>query len=188
MKIENIVAVGGGKHLKINLSSGDFTVTAMKFSTTVEQFHYEKGDTVDLAVKLDRNEYMGEVKVGLHIKDIKDSITDDEKCIDASRLFEKIMRGEEITNSEREKALPSRDDVAKVYRYIRKKKEVSLDAENLCYRLYDDGENMCKYLISIEALKELGLICIHSDNIYISDNHSKVELGSSTTLVKLGFQ
>ncbi len=186
MKIENIVPVGNGKHLKLSLSNANANITAMKFSTTPEEFHYRRGDIVSIAARFERNEFMGEVRVSIHVKDIKDSFTDDEKCIDGRRLYEKVMRDEALSDEEIASALPSRNETAQVYKYIRNNKSIPDDIEVLCYRLNDDGENYCKYMIAIEALTELGLISNDGNgHIRLTENQSKVDLDSSPILRKL---
>ena len=57
MTITDIHEVGGGKHLKLSLSRGDCTVTAMKFSMSKDTCPFELYDTVDCAVTLDKNIY-----------------------------------------------------------------------------------------------------------------------------------
>ena len=186
MKIENIVPVGNGKHLKLSLSNANANITAMKFSTTPEEFHYRRGDIVSIAARFERNEFMGEVRVSIHVKDIKDSFTDDEKCIDGRRLYEKVMRDEALSDEEIASALPSRNETVQVYKYIRNNKSIPDDIEVLCYRLNDDGENYCKYMIAIEALTELGLISNDGNgHIRLTENQSKVDLDSSPILRKL---
>lgn len=186
MKIENIVPVGNGKHLKLSLSNNNVNITAMKFSTTPEEFHYRKGDIVNIAARFERNEYMGEVRVSIHIKDIKDSFTDDEKCIDGRRLYEKIMREELLSSEEIDKSIPSRNEIAQVYKYIRNNRSIPDDMEILCYRLGDDGERYCKFMIAIEALSQLGLIETGNNGfIKLSDDQSKVDLESSPILQRL---
>lgn len=186
MKIDNITSVGNGKHFKLALSNGNANLTAMKFSTTVDEFNYRKGDIVNIAAKFERNEFMGEVRVSIHIKDIKDSFTDDEKCIDGKRLYEKIMRDEPLSQEEVETALPDRNEVAKVYKYIRFNESIPDDFEILCYRLNDDGSNYCKYMIAVDALSQLGLIIKDNNGrIRLSDNQGKVDLASAPILQKL---
>lgn len=182
MKIENIIPVGGGKHLKINLSSSGASITAMKFSTTPEQFHYVKGDIVDIAVKLERNEYNGETRVSIHIKDIKDSFTSDDKCLSGMRLYEKIKRREMLSPAEKRNALPSREDTAKVYKHIKLNRSVPEEMDILCLRLGDDGENICKYAVSADALTELGLLVNEGGRLSLSSNQAKVNLENSVII------
>lgn len=187
VKIENITPVGNGKHLRLTLSNGRSTLTAMKFSTTPADFPYRRGDMIDAAVKLDRNEYMGETRVSIHIKEIKDAATDDEKCLISRRIFEKLMRTEALKQNEINIAATERSDIVKVYKYIKQNPFVPDDAEIISYRLGDDGENECKLLIAIQALCELGLVERTADGkLRLTPDQSKVELDSAPILRKLG--
>lgn len=182
MKIENITSVGGGKHLKLSLSSHGAVITAMKFSTSLSDFVYKKGDEVDLAVRLERNEYMGEVRVSIHIKDIRDSFTSDDKCLEGMRLYEKIKRKEPITPTEKSMALPDREENAVVYKYIKQNTCIPDDMSVLCFRLGDDGENICKYTVSVDSMTEMGLLRKENGKIFLSDDQSKVKLEDSSVM------
>ncbi|MDD6022273.1 MAG: single-stranded-DNA-specific exonuclease RecJ [Oscillospiraceae bacterium] len=187
MRIENITAVGGGKHLRLTLSNGRSTLTAMKFSTSPNEFPYKKGDEIDAAVRLEKNEYLGETRVSVHIRDIKDSRTDDDKCLGGRRIFEKLMRGEVLKNEELLAAAAERSDVVRVYKYIKQNSAIPDDMELLCYRLGDDGENYCKFLVSAEALCELGLVEKTGGGLLrLTPEQKKVDLSCAPILKKLG--
>lgn len=186
MQIENIAAVGSGKHLRLTLSNGKSNLTAMKFSTTLSDFPYKKGDIIDAAVRLDRNEYMGDVRVSVHIREIKDSQTSDEKLLSSQRIFEKLMRNETLESEEKRIAMTERNDVVRVYKYIKQNTAIPDDVQLLCYRLGDDGENHCKFLVAVEALCELGLLeRTDGGELRLTMNQSKVDLESSPILKKL---
>ena len=53
-----------------NLRSVSYT-HLMRFSVTPEEFPYQPGDILDLAVTLERNEYRGEASLSIHIRDLK---------------------------------------------------------------------------------------------------------------------
>lgn len=182
MRIDNIVPVGNGKHLRLSLSSDNAHITAMKFNTTLSEFPYKNEDTVDLAVRLERNEYMGEVRVSIYIKDIKDAFTDDEKCLSGNRIYEKIKRREMLTPDEKARAIPTRDDTGSVYKYIKQNTSVPDDICVLCMRLGDDGENYCKYAVAVDSLTELGLIKTENGKMFLSDNQEKVNLNDSSVM------
>lgn len=183
MTLESVTPVGNGRHLRLNLSSNGSSITAMKFSTTPAEFHFRRGDIVDIAASLERNEYMGEVRVSVHVRDIKDAYTSDEKCIDGERLYEKFRRGESFSKEEMTLAVPDRKDIADVYKYIRQQKSIPDDVCILCYRLNDDGERFCKFMVALDILEELGLT-VRSENgdIRLSDNQNKVDLERSRIL------
>ena len=183
MQIENITPVGAGKHLRLQLSSGNTSITAMKFSTSLSQFHFVKGDKVNIAARLERNEYMGEVRVSIHIKEIKDAFTDDDKCLSGRALYEKIKRGEALSPSEHAKASVTRDEAVKVYKYIRSKKIIPDDVDNLCYRFGDDGDSYCKFLVVLDAMEELRLTQkTENGDIKINENAQKVNFDDASIM------
>ncbi|MBQ8503657.1 MAG: single-stranded-DNA-specific exonuclease RecJ [Clostridia bacterium] len=182
MRLHAISPIGGGKHLRLTFKRGESTITALLFGTAQSEFPYLVGDTLDLAVRLERNEYMGQVKVSVYIKDIRMSGTDDEKFLKSVRLYEKIKRKDHLTEKEAAFALPSRQFTGEVYRFIRDSGGWKHDTDVLCYRLNDDGANACKVLISIDALCELGILKNDRGNITLADTQKKVNLDNSALL------
>lgn len=182
MRLHNIAPIGGGKHLRLTFKRGDSTITALLFGTTQADFAYQVGDLLDLAVKLERNEYMGQVKVSVYIKDIRMSGTDDDKYLKSVRLYEKIKRKDRLTEKEAKFALPDRQFTGEVYRFIRDSGGWHYDTDVLCYRLCDDGSNACKVLVSIDALCELGILKKEKGNITLDDTKKKVNLDNSELL------
>lgn len=182
MRLHSISPIGGGKHLRLTFKRGDSTITALLFGVTQAEFPYQIGDILDLAVKLERNEYMGQVKVSVYIKDMRMSGTDDEKYLKSVRLYEKVKRKDRLTEKEAKFALPTRQFTGEVYRYIRDCGGWHHDTDVLCYRLNDDGSNACKVLISIDALCELGILKNDKGNIIPADIQKKANLDNSRLL------
>ena len=119
MTLTSVQPIGGGKHLRLTVKKGECSHTALLVSTTMDEFPYRAGDVIDLAVKLERNEYMGQVRVSIYVKDIRMSGTDDSKYLKSVRLYEKIKREDRITERQAQFALPQRDFFANVYRFIK---------------------------------------------------------------------
>ncbi len=182
MTLTAIQSIGNGKHLRLAVKKGDCSLSALLFGVTPEEFPYITGDTVDLAVKLERNEYMGQVKVSIYIKDIRMAGTDDEKYLKSVRLYEKIKLGESISKKQAEFALVERAYVAEVYRYIRNNGGWKHDIDVLCYRLGGDGSNACKVLVCIDVLCELGIFKKEDKIISVCDTSKKVNLEDSKIL------
>ncbi|MGN1418875.1 MAG: single-stranded-DNA-specific exonuclease RecJ [Acutalibacteraceae bacterium] len=185
MKLLSVQPIGGGKHLRLALGRGDTNITALKFSQTAQDFPYLPGDNLDLAVRLERNEYKGQVRASIYIKDIRMSDTDDDQYLYSVRLYEKIMRGDRLLQSEAAAALPDRKFVAGVFRFIRDSGGWNFDTDILCYRLGDDGSNACKVLISIDVLCELGIFEKKDGKISLLNTAVKVNLDDSKLLMHL---
>lgn len=179
MSLTGIQPIGGGKHLRLTLKKGNTTLTGLLFGVTQEDFPYYQGDIIDLAVKLEKNEYMGQVKVSIYVKEIRMSRTDDLLYLKSHRLYEKILRGDRLTQSQADFALPERQQLAEVFRFIRDSGGWKYDTDVLCYRLGGDGSNACKVLICIDVLCELGVFRKEGEEIVPDNMQNKVNLDSS---------
>lgn len=182
MKLLAVQPIGAGKHIRLTLSRNNTNITALKFGTSPEAFPYKKDDVLDLAVRLEKNEYMGEVKASIYIKDIRMSGTDDEKYLRSVRLYEKIKRGDRLLAKEAAFAIPERKFVADVYRFICANGGWNHDIDVLCYRLGDSGANACKVLVSIDVLCELGIFAKQGESVSVANTSIKVNLDDSKLL------
>ena len=179
MSLTGIQAIGGGKHLRLSFKKGNSNITGLLFGVTEKEFPYLIGDTLDLAVRLEKNEYMGQVKVSIYIKEIRMSGTDDERYLKSKRLYEKVMRKDRLTEKEARFALPDRQQIANVFRFIRDSGGWCFDYDVLCYRLGGDGSNACKVLVCIDVLCELGIFTKDGEKILPANLHNKVNLEDS---------
>lgn len=179
MSLTGIHPIGNGKHLRLSLKKGDTSLTGLLFGVTQEEFAYVIGDKLDLAVRLERNEYMGQVKLSVYIKEIRMSHTDDELYLKSYRLYEKICRKDRLTKKEANFALPDRQQVAGLFRLIRDSGSWSFDTDVLCYRLGGDGSNACKVLVCIDILCELGILKKDGQKILTGNLQMKVNLEDS---------
>ena len=185
MTLVSAATIGSGKHLRLTFTRGNTTVTALKFGMTVQEFPYLPGDVLDLAVRLEKNEYMGQVKASVYIKEMRMSKTDDEIYLNSVRLYEKIKRGDRLLSSEAKEALPDRKFVADVFRFIRNAGVWKHECDVLCYRLGDDGSSACKVLVSIDVLCELGIFKKEGNEITVYDTSVKVNLDNSKLMAHL---
>lgn len=179
MTLTGIQPIGGGKHLRLTFRKGNSNSTGLLFGVTEKVFPYLTGDTLDLAVRLERNEYMGQVKVSLYIKEMRMSGTDDELYLKSKRLYEKIMRKDRLNEKEARFALPDRQQVANVFRFIRDSGGWKHDYDILCYRLGGDGSDACRVLVCIDVLCELGIFRKEGEHILPDNLQNKVNLEDS---------
>lgn len=182
MTLTSVQPIGGGKHIRLSLKRGNATVSALYFGVTLNEFPYEEGDVLDLAVRLEKNEYMGQVKVSIYVKDIRMSGTDDEKYLKSVRLYEKMKRKETLSEKQIEFITPSRQNIADVFRFIRNNKGWKHDIDVLCYRLSSDGSDACRVLTAIDVLTELGIFRKNGNEILLADTECKVNLDDSKLL------
>ena len=183
MVLKSITPVGNGKHLRLCFTKKDANVTAMLFSHTKEDFPYIPGDILDLAVKLDKNEYNGRVSVSVQIKDMRLHDADEDALFPSVRLYERFARGILLSAEEKQMLLPDRDAFAAVYRYIKKNQGWQYSLDVLCTRL--NGMPYAKLGVILDAMEELGLISRRSGNIELCDVQQKVDLMASQVLCSI---
>lgn len=185
MTLSGIAEIGGGKHLRLTFTKDGASVSALKFSMTKKELPYMIGDVIDLAVRLEKNEYMGQTKVSVYIKEMRFSSTDDSVYLKSVRLYERIKRQESVSKEDALKVLPERDFVAQVYKYIKKNGFRKEYTDILCYRLSDDGSSAARVLMSIDILKELGIFEETEREIKTALIEGKVNLDNSKLLTDL---
>lgn len=186
MRLEAITPVGGGKHLRLSFSRSGKTVTCMQFRTMPEEYPYQIGDVLDLAVTLDCKPYNGVNTLSVFIRDSKLSGLDMDALLSEQRIYEKSKRQEPLTEAEVHALLPSREEFAVVYRYLRAQQGWHGGITVLLFRLSTPSIGLAKLLTALEVLEEHGLIQLETDdNIYHIVLHKvadKVDLFQSERL------
>lgn len=195
MVVEDIVPVGGNRHLRLSLSKDGKQYSAMLFSVSPEEFWLSISDEVDVAFNVETNEYAGNVSLQISIKDI---------CIsERSRLLQEqneqmyldAKEGRSILGAEN--IIPERDEFAAVYNHLLGCARCGQDTYSF-YRLLTDisrsGKgstlNYVKIKMIIKVFRELNIISINEiDHINfsfkISFTKNKTSLDKSNILKKL---
>lgn len=188
MVLTNIIPLSNNKHLRLVLSRGSVSMSAMLFFTSAEEFPYEKGELLDIAATLEINEYNDRSSVSVIIKDVKAHDEDAERILSSGRLFEAFCRGGRLRREELQSILPNREDFALLYRYLRDCGGYSLRAETLVGRL-QNRLSYGKIRVALEAMNELGLIQIQeglkTNRITLCPVSQKVDLSSASIIKKL---
>lgn len=184
-RITAIRPVGEGKHIRLSFAKGSSQFTAMKFSTALSQFPYREGDIVDLAVRIEKNEFKGETKPSVQIRDIRFSGADDDKLFKSKALYEKYMRGEAISEKEARFITPSREFLLGVFGFLKANGGWQFDIESMLVRAKCPPEKLCTMLASLDILCELGLIKLCGDIIIFDGNNKKTDLSQSKILNQL---
>ncbi len=186
MYIDAVQSVSEGRHIRLILSKGNTRITAMRFGVAPDTFAFHKGDIIDIAVTVERNEYLGEVRPSVHIKAVRANGSEDDEVFAGLDLFEKIKRGESLSTEEKYSACPDRDFMLDVFKYIKSVDVWKYDSETLCYRLGKPMSQICKVAVSVETMLELGVLIRNSDGfITLPDVSVKADLNSSALLTLL---
>lgn len=151
--------IGNGKHMRITLSrgQGQVPVYAVYFNHNFQSCSYRNGDIVDVAVSLDRNIYNGQENLSVIIKDIKYSQSNNEELIDSERIFDKFAKRYKLTKNEVMSILPTRNDFAYVYRFLKQNKGF-IYGEYALVNALNYKFSMGKLIVILYSMKELGLI------------------------------
>ena len=182
VRLDSIKPVGEGKHLRLSFTKGNTQFTAMKFSTTILEFPFSEGDTVDLAVRIDKNEFRGEVKASVQLREIRFSGVDDDKFFKSRALYEKYKRGEALNSHEARFLMPTREFLLGVYGLLKQYKEWPYDVETLTYRAKCPVERYCTMLAALDVLCELKLIYFENERIIFDGDGKKADLSQSEIL------
>ncbi len=188
LHIINITPLSNDKHLKLQLASSNSHINAMKFFCSSTEFPYAIGDCVDLAVTLDVSVYKNTEYLSVIIKDIKFSNIDNTDYLKSLRLFEGFCKGEVLSKDELLTLIPTREDFALVYRYLKQNFATHYTIEVLAHRL-NDKLTYGKIKVIFEAMNELSLIAIYEDmkrfEFKLLQVSGKVDLESSAIIRQL---
>lgn len=158
MRLDNITPIGNGKHLRLSFSKGDTRLSVLKFNTAYADFPLVCGDVFDLAVTLEKNVYKGVVTPTILLKDIRYADADEALLTDAACRFDAIMRRE--TRDDGEKLLPTREQMAGLYRFLLKKNHFVGTRDQLHHLLGDKTFSLLAMYILLEIWREAGLLTL----------------------------
>lgn len=179
MKITGIQPVGSNKHIRLTVNKNGVNLPVMLFSVAPEDFPYCVSDVIDLAIRLSQNEYMGETKVSIQVKDIKLSTMDDDKVQESLLLYESFRRGDILTEEQKKILLPDREFCGNVYRFLRANNGFSANEEILCYRLGLKEEKIATLKIALDMFIELQVINFQNGKYFLPAEQKKVVLENS---------
>lgn len=156
MQLDNITAIGGGKHLRLSLSRDGVRINAVMFQMTPEEFPIACGAKVNCVVSLDRNEYRGNTTVNVRIRDISFADTDRERIITDLSAFESVLRGELCPDPQ--SALLSREQLTHFYSLLRASREWNGTPEQLRHALGADAPSCLQLMIALEIWQQAGIL------------------------------
>lgn len=157
MELIEITPVGGGGHLRLTLEKSGTVMTAMRFNIKAEDFAFKRGDKIDLAVQLEAREYRGQKSLTVIIRDMKPTNFDTEKQIASLSSFENWQRGDVLTNEDKARLYPDRDDLAAVYRALRTLNGEKSDIVRFVATLPREI-TVGKFMAALEVFNERGLV------------------------------
>ena len=194
LTVYKVIPLGAGKHCKVILAKDGLQMQAVWFGVPASTFPFSVSDCVDVMFQLSINEYQNVKSLQLIVKDMRISDAYAEKCKWEKERYQQILEGAEFSLSEN--VIPSRDDIAEVYKLLRR--ECRIGHNTFSHKTLLSTLNLTstqkinyiklKFIISI--LKELSLCGVKEpgDNLYIFDvycNAAKTNIENSEILQTL---
>jgi single-stranded-DNA-specific exonuclease len=198
MTIARIVALGGGKHTKLLLTKGDFSIYAVYFGISPAQLHLLPGERADVLFQLNINEFQGDRSLQMIVQDIRKSeasLTEQQRLRDR---YEEIRTGAVLEEGE-ECYIPTRDDFALVYTFLRREfrqGNTTYSDQSLLMALEAEAPGRMNYIklkYVIRVLQELQICGVTEpeEGYYIFDVYftpTKSSIEKSSILKKLRSQ
>ena len=183
-QITDMIPLSDGAHTKLRIKLGYTQAEALVFRTAPHELNVTKGDICDMIVSPGINDYRGSRTVSMIVSDIRPHIFEQSKYFAALSAFEAFLRGEELPANYYPSMTPSRDDAVKIYKAI---PEGGICSDSLYLKLNDRNINYCKFCVSVEALRQLGLITVSCSDSRIARAKvtQKADLSSAPVLVSL---
>ncbi len=151
--------MGGGKHVRLTVEKDGIMMTAVWFGMGIANLPFETTDQVDLLFQLNVNEFQNQVSLQLIVQDAAVSERAERELSAQIARYEEIRAGGEYAPEE--DVLPSRDDVAAVYTFLRREfraGKTSFPIRRLlgCVRTQNGGSfNYAKMKFILRILQEL---------------------------------
>ncbi len=111
-------SIGGGKHVRFTVEKNGTTFNAVWFNMPLANLSFEETDQIDVLFQLNVNEFQNRTFLQMSVSDARISERSWAEYEQQMKRYEEIRSGSEYTVEEQ--ILPSRDDVADVYTYLRR--------------------------------------------------------------------
>lgn len=185
MRITEIKPMKSNKHIRLTLRKQDAALSAVFFGISTDEFPFAEGDAVDLAVKIDKNEYMGAVRLSIQVKDIRPAGSDDISLFASLACFNALTRGEKLPADITPLLTPSRELFGRVFKFVREKSPCSLPAEIIAFRLGEPSSAAGAVSVCLEALTEVGVLKKTAEGYADAQISGKADLSKSRLLARL---
>ena len=193
LKVRDIISLAE-KHTKFILERDGVQLTALYFGHSRASLPIYKGDTLDVAFTMGINEFRGVTDVQIILKDLKIQSVGYEVADESKQKYRNVMAGIPYLRSD-DDILPSRDDFAKVYLYLKRRPgQFRDDYVGMREIINATGGkiNYCKLKIILDVLEETGLINITyssecDENFHYGVNFvkNKIDIEKSSLYVKI---
>ncbi len=192
LTVEQISAVGGGKHLRLRLRKGSAVCNAIFFSTTATDADVALGDTIEVAFQAQINEFRGSRTVQLNLVDVRQNEAHRRQAEDADVRYRAITAMQPLDSETVELARPQRRDFVALWNYLTACAEDRILEDTLegiarkSARAVNAPCNLLRTRICVDVMEEMGLISVSKGvktlRITLTPPKQKVDLESSRIL------
>ena len=188
--IDRIQQVGSGRHMRLRLRCGHYSLNAIYFSATPETTFVQHGDVVDIAFSPQVNEFRGERTVQLNVLDIRPSCSSD--CSPDTSGY-RALQENRITPEIARALYPDRTTLATVWRYLAASGS-TIEYPPLCLcrkivRWSGAPLSLGQLMTCLDVFRDVGLLQTRKLHKYISiqltPGPNKADLSESQTLQRL---
>ena len=191
LTVERIQSVGGGRHMRLRLRRGHYSLNAIFFSADPVSAGVATGDVVDVAFHPQINEFRGVRSVQLNVIDIRPSCT--APCpVTLSRY--RALRNGTIAPRDAAALLPDRQVLGDVWRYLAAVPGGSLRESPLCLcrkivRRTEREMSLETLLTCLDIFRDVGLLDVKrvhmTLSISLTPKPGKTDLTKSETMQAL---
>ena len=190
LTVERLSMVGGGRHMRLRLQSGNYSWGGIFFSTTPEAASIAQGDLVDVAFVPQVNEYRGERSVQMNLQDIRPACKAETTCdLEGYRR----LRAGNLDRATAESLLPDRATLGTVYRYLSARPGTVQDTPVcLCRKIVRWSGmplDLGKMLVCLDIFADVGLLELgrlrKNITVRLLPAQSKADLETSATMQRL---
>lgn len=189
--ISDIIAVGAGMHLKLTFSYSGQDFSAMLFGTTLQDFDFATGDTVDIVFSMSENFFNNRYSLNMSLKRMRLCEETEKKEAEEETLYNRFISGDKEDG-----IVLTRKEFTAVYRHLHRNYVNARQTRYMPHALARgfarkglEGFGFCKLMLCLNILSELGIIeYAYNENVNITfrDTQNKKNLADSKTWRAVG--
>lgn len=156
--IEGIYPTADRRHIRVRLTGGTNSFYAIYFGVSDTVFPYKAGETVDIMAKINVGEYNGKATLSIKLSDLRLGDVPQEQVLLGRERYARYLRGEQLAPETAAEMLPGRDEIATVYKFLRRAGRFPYGPGALYLRLMAGGLDYCHLLLALDVLEEMGFV------------------------------
>lgn len=176
----SVTPIGEGKHIRLEVQKKGKNFKIVKFKTTVDEFPYKAGDSIDVAIKVSKNYFKGRYYLSIRAEDIRPNGIDDDKYFKEKNEFELFKLGHNGDVS----LYPNRDICGDIYRFLKQNKGWQYSFDDL-YFAVKQSVTYGQLFFALEAFCEAGLISRDGEKVILNQTEGKVSLDETNIMKTL---